>query len=70
MRQPVAAIRTIGRATQGVKLVKLDGGTSISAITRVISEDTASSASSEPVETTDENKTIDVFEEKDGGSDE
>jgi len=70
MRQPVAAIRTIGRATQGVKLVKLDGGTSISAITRVISEDTASSASSEPVETTDENKTIVVFEEKDGGSDE
>jgi len=39
MRQPVAAIRTIGRVTQGVKLVKLDDGTSISSITRVISED-------------------------------
>ena len=39
MRQPVAAIRTIGRVTQGVKLVKLDEGTSISSITRVISED-------------------------------
>jgi len=41
MRQPVAAIRTIGRVTQGVKLVKLDEGTSISSITRVISEDAA-----------------------------
>ena len=37
MRQPVAAIRTIGRVTQGVKLVKLDDGASISSITRVIS---------------------------------
>ena len=39
MRQPVAAIRTIGRVTQGVKLVKLDDGASISSITRVISEE-------------------------------
>ena len=39
MRQPVAAIRTIGRVTQGVKLVKLDDGASISSITRVISVD-------------------------------
>lgn len=39
MRQPVAAIRTIGRVTQGVKLVKLDKGASISSITRVISEE-------------------------------
>ena len=39
MRQPVAAIRTIGRVTQGVKLVKLDEGASISSITRVVSED-------------------------------
>ena len=43
MRQPVAAIRTIGRVTQGVKLVKLDDGASISSITRVISEDAATS---------------------------
>ena len=43
MRQPVAAIRTIGRVTQGVKLVKLDDGASISSITRVISEDVATS---------------------------
>ena len=40
MRQPIKAIRTIGRVTQGVRLVKLDGGTNISSITRVISEDT------------------------------
>ena len=46
MRQPVAEIRTIGRVTQGVKLVKLDDGASISSITRVISED-------EPVKATD-----------------
>ena len=39
MRQPVSAIRTIGRVTQGVKLVKLDDGASISSITRVISEE-------------------------------
>ena len=39
MRQRVADIRTIGRVTQGVKLVKLDDGASISSITRVISED-------------------------------
>ena len=41
MRQPVVDIRTIGRVTQGVKLVKLDDGASISSITRVISEDVA-----------------------------
>ena len=46
MRQPVSEIRTIGRVTQGVKLVKLDDGASISSITRVISED-------EPVKATD-----------------
>ena len=41
MRQPVGNIRTIGRVTQGVRLVKLDVGTNISSITRVISEDGA-----------------------------
>jgi len=40
MRQPVAAIRSIGRVTQGVRLVKLDEGASISSITRVLSEET------------------------------
>ena len=45
MRQPVGAIRTIGRVTQGVRLVKLDKGTNISSITRVISEESATSSS-------------------------
>tara|TARA_X000000950_G_scaffold15575_1_gene16876 strand:+ start:1974 stop:4442 length:2469 start_codon:yes stop_codon:yes gene_type:complete len=49
MRQPVAAIRTIGRVTQGVKLVKLDDGASISSITRVISDE-------DPVKETKETK--------------
>jgi len=39
MRQPVSAIRTIGRVTQGVRLVKLDEGAHISSISRVISDD-------------------------------
>ena len=38
MRQPVSSIRTIGRVTQGVKLVKLDDGSKISSISRVINE--------------------------------
>ncbi len=41
MRQPVGDIRSIGRVTQGVRLVRLDDGTNISSITRVISEDAA-----------------------------
>ena len=36
MRQPVSAIRTIGRVTQGVRLVKLDEGAMISSISRVM----------------------------------
>jgi DNA gyrase subunit A len=36
MRQPVSEIRTIGRVTQGVRLVKLDGGSTISSITGVV----------------------------------
>ena len=39
MRQPVSAIRTIGRVTQGVRLVKLDEGARISSISRVIREE-------------------------------
>ena len=38
MRQPIEAIRTIGRVTQGVRLVKLDDGSIISSITRVMKE--------------------------------
>ncbi len=39
MRQPVSHIRTIGRVTQGVKLVKLDDGAKISSISRVINDE-------------------------------
>ena len=39
MRKRVSDISKIGRVTQVFKLVKLDDGTSISSITRVISED-------------------------------
>ena len=39
MRQPVSRIRTIGRVTQGVKLVKLDDGAKISSISRVINDE-------------------------------
>jgi len=62
MRQPVADIRTIGRVTQGVRLVKLDTGTNISSITRVIHED--ETPTSEP-ETDDDllSKEIDVEQE-------
>ena len=39
IRLPVKGIRIAGRVTQGVKLVKLDDGASISSITRVISDE-------------------------------
>ena len=52
MRQPIAAIRTIGRVTQGVRLVKLDDGSLISSITRVMEE----AEKKENTETKNENK--------------
>jgi DNA gyrase subunit A len=39
IRMSVSQIRSIGRATQGVKLIKLAEGTKVSAITRIISEE-------------------------------
>ena len=48
MRQPVGAIRTIGRVTQGVRLVKLDDGSIISSITRVMEEAEKTEDSPEP----------------------
>ena len=39
IRQPVETIRTIGRNTQGVRLVKLDEGASISSVTPVMKEE-------------------------------
>ena len=58
MRQPVGAIRTIGRVTQGVRLVKLDDGSIISSITRVMEEAEKTEDSSEPKakEETEEDK--------------
>jgi len=47
MRQHVSEIRTIGRVTQGVKLVKLDEGSSIASITRVIQDENVDSSNSE-----------------------
>jgi len=38
IRQPVSSIRSIGRNTQGVKLIRLDDGDSIAAVTRVQEE--------------------------------
>jgi len=39
IRQPVQAIRVIGRNTQGVRLLRLDEGSKISSITRVMEKD-------------------------------
>ena len=47
MRQPVSAIRTIGRVTQGVRLVKLDEGAMISSISRVLREEEAENETKE-----------------------
>ena len=40
IRQPVDSIRTIGRVTQGVKLIRLDEGAKISSLSRVVHIDT------------------------------
>ncbi len=39
IRQPVESIATIGRNTQGVKLIRLDEGDKIAAVTRVMEEE-------------------------------
>ena len=39
IRQSVSAIRTIGRNTQGVRLIKLDDGFQISSVTKVVKEE-------------------------------
>ena len=39
IRQPVESIRTIGRVTQGVKLIRLDEGAKISSLSRVVHVD-------------------------------
>lgn len=39
IRQAVSAIRTIGRNTQGVRLIKLDKGSHISSVAKVVKEE-------------------------------
>ena len=65
MRQPVSEIRAIGRVTQGVRLVKLDEGTTISSITRVLSEEEATSKKESENPETSEQMTIDDSDSKD-----
>ena len=60
MRQPVSAIRTIGRVTQGVRLVKLDEGTTISSITRVFHVDQTPKEEGVATEATTEEETIET----------
>ena len=62
MRQPVSHIRTIGRVTQGVKLVKLDDGTKISSISRVINDDNA------PPKDTEQSDTAEAIKEEENPS--
>ena len=56
MRQPVSAIRSIGRVTQGVKLVKLDVGAKISSISRVIHEEEEEEAAAAEADQTPQDK--------------
>ena len=64
MRQPVSEIRAIGRVTQGVRLVKLDDGTTISSITRVLSEEEATSKKENKGVESNEQMTIDDYNSK------
>ena len=57
MRQPISKIRTIGRVTQGVRLVKLDKGSTISSITRVVHEEGATEETGNKNAEEDEQKT-------------
>ena len=66
MRQPVSEIRAIGRVTQGVRLVKLDDGTTISSITRVLSEEEATSKKENKSDELNNQMTIDDNNSKDG----
>ena len=76
MRQPVSNIRTIGRVTQGVKLVKLDDGSKISSISRVINEaEPRESYDKKEKGTLDDNKektdvSVDTDKQEEGENDE
>jgi len=62
IRQPVSKIRTIGRVTQGVKLIRLDEKDKISTVTRVVHEEETEPKESEEPE--NEEKSNAVSEEK------
>ncbi|MCD6441380.1 MAG: DNA gyrase subunit A [Candidatus Marinimicrobia bacterium] len=48
IRLPIAAIRTISRNTQGVRLIKLDDGDSISAVTRILESNSDKEENNQP----------------------
>jgi DNA gyrase subunit A len=55
VRTRVSEIRELGRATQGVTLIALDGGTQLSGVQRIVENDANGDASNEPTgETGDE----------------
>ena len=54
IRQSVSAIRTIGRNTQGVRLIKLDDGSSISSVTKVVKDENDENDENEETPTTEE----------------
>lgn len=53
IRQPVSSIRSIGRNTQGVKLIRLDDSDSIAAVTRVQEEKETASTEEDGAEAVD-----------------
>ena len=58
IRQKVESIRVIGRNTQGVKLLRLDDGSKISSVTKVMNDSEDSEDSEDPnISTTDEENT-------------
>lgn len=58
IRQPISTIRTIGRVTQGVRLIRLDQGSSIASITRVVREDEDLDTKTDEPEITGEEKEV------------
>ena len=48
VRTRVSEIRELGRATQGVTLIALDGGTQLSGVQRIVENDANGDASNEP----------------------
>ena len=48
IRQATSEIRTIGRNTQGVRLIRLDEGATISSVAKVVKEEEEEEESVEP----------------------